>query len=343
MLQKPSKIKKIVTCRPKIIKLVMTQPLISVVMPAYNAAAYIDQAVQSLINQTYTHWELLIADDGSSDTTRQKIAAYKGDARIRILPNDKNMGYLSTCNRLFSLSQGDYLTFLDADDYCPPERLALQLAAFEANPNLGMVGTAYDICDMSGKLIDTVVKPLDYAEIRAKLPTQSTFCGATIMISREVYTKIGGYRVFFNDYAYQDYDWAYCIADEFESINLPQSLYTYRQAPNSNSKKISARRYVSAQIVQYLGKQRAERGQDDIQLAQLDPLNAFIESLLAPFSADPSLIYRKYAESFMYNRLYRTAIATSWQAIRHAPTKFINYRTWLYCLRVSLWRTIFKS
>lgn len=327
----------------KITALLMTKPLISVIMPAYNAADYIQQAIQSIVNQTHTNWELLIADDGSRDDTRQKIETYATDSRIRILPNEKNMGYLLTCNRLFSLCKGDYLTFLDADDYCPPERLALQLAAFEANPNLGMVGTAYDICDMSGKLIDTIVKPLTYAEISAKLPIQSTFCGATLMISRAVYAQIGGYRLFFNDYAYQDYDWAYCIADKFESINLPQSLYTYRQAPNSNSKKISARRYVSAQIVQYLGKQRAERGQDDIQLNQIDQLNAFIQNLLVPFDADPSLIYRKYAETFMYNRLYRAAISSSWQAIRKAPTKFINYRTWLYCLRVSLWRTIRNS
>lgn len=318
----------------------MSQPLISIVMPAYNAADYIDEAIQSILNQTYTHWELLIADDGSQDQTRAKIAAYADEARIRILPNDKNIGYQATCNRLFALCEGEYLTFLDADDFCPPQRLELQFAAFAANPNLGMVGTAYDIVDMSGRLIDTVHKPLTYKEICEALSHKSAFCGATIMISRAVYEAVGGYREFFKNYAYQDYDWSYCIADKFESINLADSLYSYRQSPNSNSKKISAKRFISDKIVQYLGKQRAERGQDDLERGDVAALEAYVAQLLAPFEAEPALIYRRYAENFMYNRLYKAALAAAWQAIRKGPTSLVNYRTWLYCLRVGLWRTL---
>jgi glycosyltransferase involved in cell wall biosynthesis len=319
----------------------IARPLVSIVMPAYNAAEYISQAIESIMAQDYANWELLIADDGSKDRTRDKIADYAAkDARIRVLPNPQNMGYQATCNRLFALCVGEYLTFLDADDFSPPQRLSLQVAAFAANPNLGMVGTAYDIVDMAGKLIDTVKKPLAYAEIKAALPTNSCFCGATIMIRREVYAQIGGYREFFKDYAYQDYDWSYCIADKFEAINLGESLYSYRQSPQSNSKKISAKRFVSDKIVQYLGKQRAKGGQDDLERGALADLQVFVDSLLAPFAADPALIYRKYAENFMYNRLYSAAVGAAWQAIKLRPTAFVNYRTWLYCVRVSAARRL---
>ncbi len=311
-------------------------------MPAYNAAPYLEEALQSMLRQTYKNWELLVCDDCSADESRALLDAYAAkDARIIPQHNAQNMGYQASCNKLFALCKGDFITFLDADDFCPAERLSLQLKAFEERPSLGMVGTAYHIVDMSGRLIDEVVKPCSREEIRAELPKNSPFCGATLMIRREVYEKIGGYRPFFKDYAYQDYDWAYCIADEFESINLPQPLYSYRQNPLSNSKKVSARRFVSDKIVQYLGKQRAERGADDLQRGDLEALNLYIKGLLAPFEADPALIYRKYAEGFMYNRLYRRAIATAWQAVRAAPSKLVNYRTWLYCVRVGLWRSLF--
>ncbi len=312
-------------------------PLVSVVMPAYNAAAYIDEAVESMLAQTYQNWELLIADDASTDNTKAVLGKYQ-DPRILFFHNGKNLGYQSTCNKLFALCKGDFITFLDADDYCPANRLSLLLAPFAQNPNLGMVGSAYHIVDNDKNLIDTVYKPLTYAEIREHLPKESAFCGATIMFSRRVYETVGGYRDFFKNYAYQDYDWSYCIADKFESINLAEPLYSYRQSPESNSKKISAQRFVSDKIVQYLGNQRATQGKDDIETQNLTALNAFVQKLLAPFEADTSLIYRQYAAVFMYNKLYKKAKNAAWQAIKLNPTQLINYRTWFYCFRKSLFK-----
>ena len=312
-------------------------PLVTVVMPAYNAAAYIDEAIASVLAQTHQNWELLIADDASTDQTRTILQQYK-DPRILFFHNDKNLGYQATCNKLFALSTGDFISFLDADDYCEKERFALLLAAFVTNPNLGMVGSAYHIVANDKRLIDTVYKPLSYAEVKLKLPKESAFCGATIMFSRLVYETVGGYRDFFKNYAYQDYDWSYCIADKFESINLPQPLYSYRQSPESNSKKISAPRFVSDKIVQYLGYQRLTEGKDDIETGDFEQLHNFVRQLLAPFKADTSLIYREYAAVFMYNKLYKKAKNAAWQAIKLNPTHFINYRTWAYCFRKSFFK-----
>lgn len=313
----------------------MSNPLISIIMPAYNAAPYIAEAIESIINQSYTNWELLIGDDCSTDNTKTVIQPYLSDERIKLFENEQNSSSPVTCNKLFRASKGEFITLLDADDMAAPERLQLQLNAFINNPTVGLVGTAYNIVDLQGNLIERVQKPLSNSEIRANITHKNTFCGATIMIRRKVYETVGGYREFFKNYSYQDYDWAYLISDHFECMNLPDYLYFYRQVPTSYSKKIIPKYYISDKLVQHLGKQRAERGEDDLQRGDYDSINKFIENLLVPFNQDPSLIYRKYAESFMYNRLHKAAINSAWQGLKKSPSKLVNYRTLFYCLRKS--------
>ena len=84
-------------------------------MPAYNCEKYIHQAIDSVLNQTHINFELLIADDCSTDTTKQIIDSYK-DPRIKTFHNNINLGYLKASNKLFSLCKGSYITFQDADD-----------------------------------------------------------------------------------------------------------------------------------------------------------------------------------------------------------------------------------
>ena len=302
-------------------------------MPAYNTELYIAQAIESIIAQTHTNWELLIADDGSKDNTKAIIAQYNYDSRIKTFHNEKNIGYHNTCNKLLALCKGDYLTFLDADDYCPNNRLRLQLQAFENNPNLGMVGTSYEAVDMEGNFIHYKKKPTSYAEVLATMPNENAFCGATMMFTRAIYNEFGGYRAFFQKYAYEDYDLAYRICDKYECFNLEEPLYSYRQNISSISKRISLSNYLCAQIVQYLAQQRAQFGKDDLDNNNIAALEAKFEELKQPYNLDSSLIYRKYAGYFMYAKLYKSAIHASWQAIKHNPLKLDNYRTFLYCLR----------
>lgn len=308
-------------------------PLVSIVMPAYNAADYIRQAIDSILAQTYTNWELLIADDASKDDTR-KIADSYTDPRIKTFHNEQNKGYQTTCNALFALAKGDYITFQDADDYSTSSRIELLLNAFAAHPKLGMVGSAYNIISESDEPIETIIKPCSYEEIRAVITDKSPFCGATVMITRAVYEKVGLYRPFFEGKSHQDYDWAYRIADLYESINLPDVLYYYRQSSGGNSKRINASRYIGFELAKYLGKQRAESGADDLMRGKEATLQKYVdEVLLAPYTADPALIYRIYASSFMYNKLYRQARNAAWQAFLIRPFHLVNFRTWFYCLR----------
>ena len=105
------------------------QPLVSVIMPAYNAEKYIGEAIASVRAQTYENWELLVLDDGSADRTAEIAqACAQRDARIRVLRNPQNMGAAGTRNRGFDLAQGEWIALLDSDDRWRAQKLEKQLA-----------------------------------------------------------------------------------------------------------------------------------------------------------------------------------------------------------------------
>lgn len=301
-------------------------------MPAYNAEEYIEESIESILNQTYENWELIISDDSSTDNTKKIIDNYI-DKRIKTTHNNSNLGYLKTCNRLFSLCRGEYITFQDADDISYVTRLSEQIEAFEKDSLLGMVGTLSDIICVNGNILEIVKKPISYKEINKKISNDNAFVGATVMIRKEVYEKVGGYREYFDRLAYQDYDWTYLIIEEYKSINLSKVLYQYRQHPLSTSKIIDPKRIVSDKLVKFLAKERKEYGLDCLEQNNPEVLDKYFNQLLIPYKKEPSLIYREFASGAMYNNMQKRAIYLSWKAIVIEPFKLINWRTLFYCLR----------
>lgn len=310
----------------------MSLPLVSIIMPAYNAGAYIAEAIESIRQQTYTNWELLIADDCSTDDTQSVIKSY-GDLRIHFHHNQNNLGYLKTCNKLFALCKGDYITFQDADDWSGPERIQKQLEAFQNNSNLGLCGTDVVVVDLAGRYIRRHRKPKSNAEIVQGLPFNNQFGGATCMVTRRVLEEIGGYRVFFDRKGSEDYDWVARICEKFEATNLPYDGYYYRQSPTSVSKTVRLDNYLSAAYVRAFIKERAENGVDSLETGNEQKIVEMQRSLEQPFLSDPSLIYRSFAATFMYAQLYQKALKCSLKAIRMMPYQLVNYRTLIYCLR----------
>lgn len=114
-------------------------PLVSVIMPAYNGEKYIGEAIESILAQTYSDWELIIVEDASTDNTLQVIKEYQ-DPRIRLFVNEKNSGIAVTTNRAISESKGKYLALLDDDDVAEKERLELQVNYLESHPEIDILG-----------------------------------------------------------------------------------------------------------------------------------------------------------------------------------------------------------
>lgn len=132
--------------------------MVSIIMPAYNAAGTISASVESVIAQTCLDWELIIIDDGSADRTAELAAGYEaGDSRIRFLKNEKNMGVSYTRNRAIALARGEWIAFLDSDDLWRPDKLEKQLALIEAHPDMVICYTASSFIDENGTLYDYIM------------------------------------------------------------------------------------------------------------------------------------------------------------------------------------------
>ncbi|MCM1294201.1 MAG: glycosyltransferase family 2 protein [Muribaculaceae bacterium] len=114
-------------------------PKVSVLMPAYNSAKYISVAIDSILNQTFTDFELIIINDGSTDNTAEIVHKYT-DTRIKFIDNTQNQGLIAVLNQGLDLCAGEYIARMDSDDISMPERLAKQVAYMDANPDVCVVG-----------------------------------------------------------------------------------------------------------------------------------------------------------------------------------------------------------
>ncbi len=313
------------------------RPLVSIVMPAFNARRYIAQAIQSIIDQTYGNWELLICDDGSTDDTYDIICQFaENDSRVVVFKNDTNQKLLKTRNRLLHLAHGELITFQDADDYSDKSRLELMVREFQLNSRLGLLCSQVGYVNSRGDILRISRRPTTYEETLRTIYESNVVGGSMMMIRKESLEAVGGrFRSYFDGLSYQDYDLSFLVAEKYESYNLSQVLYYYRQHQKSSSKKISVTRLVAKEVVIHLAMQRKLHGKDDLQSGHPEKVDLFFEVLKKPFCQDLSLVYRKYAAEYMYNRLFKGSIFASIGAIRADPFRIVNYRTLLYCVRKS--------
>lgn len=212
-----------------------TDPLISVIMPAYNCEQYVREAIDSVLNQTYQNIELLVADDGSTDATKKIIDSYT-DARIKTFHNSRNLGYLKTSNLLVAQCAGDYISFQDADDSCVPERFEIFLKEFDKDPELACVGSFANRINEDGKLMEMIHLKCGYQEIKKDLPQVFNCIGSALMVKRKVIDTVGLYDDYFDRCGSEDLYWYGIVAHKYKSINIPKALYNYRL----NSQSVSS-------------------------------------------------------------------------------------------------------
>ncbi|GAA4303674.1 glycosyltransferase family 2 protein [Nibribacter koreensis] len=160
--------------------------LVSIIMPAYNAGAYVREAIQSVINQTYSNWELIVINDGSLDLTEKVVLNFK-DSRIKYLYQD-NAGVSSARNKGLSLMQGYFFCFLDADDILPEKSLASRLNVFAHDASLSFVDGRVLVMDVELKNVKRDYLPIFKGNPFSKLVGISGDCflGNTWMIKRQL-------------------------------------------------------------------------------------------------------------------------------------------------------------
>jgi len=147
----PEEHKKLQTAREN------NDPRVTVLMPAYNCEEYVRDAIDSILNQSFTDFEFLIINDGSTDKTKEIITSYH-DSRIRYMENELNIGIVATLNKGAELARGELIARMDADDISLPKRLKLQVEFMDNNPEVGVVGTWARLVDKKGSMLGRVCK-----------------------------------------------------------------------------------------------------------------------------------------------------------------------------------------
>ncbi|MEO9967586.1 MAG: glycosyltransferase family 2 protein [Reichenbachiella sp.] len=301
--------------------------LVSIIMPAYNCEEYICEAIDSILSQSYQNIELLIADDASSDGTKSIIEGYS-DSRIKMFHNDGNMGYLQTCNKLFEKCNGEYITFQDADDWSAKDRIASQVEAITQS-SLGICGTFLEFVNPDGSpATASKILPVSDQDIREKMRSTNPFCGASIMITKDAYEKVGGYDPFFSRIGNEDYYWASRIVDKYTALNIDRPLYFVRANPNSVTRTIkNVRQLLSVEIVHFLIENGDKIEHSKNSIDPKDPLlKGFIEQLEKPFIQDASLIYRKEADMRAYYGDFVGSFQSARKAFMARPWYLINLK-----------------
>jgi glycosyltransferase involved in cell wall biosynthesis len=203
----------------------MSSPTLSIVMPVYNAAAYIREAVASILNQTFTDFELIIINDGSTDDSMEVLNGFK-DSRISILDNEKNSGIVFSRNKGIDAAKGKFIAPFDSDDIALPEKFEKQISFLHKNPDFGMIGSWAWLIDKHGKKLKEKWKVNAPAErIPAILLFRNYFVQSSMVIRSEVIPS-GKYSKGFD--VVEDYKMWFDITRNHKSWNFPDYLVKYR-------------------------------------------------------------------------------------------------------------------
>lgn len=213
----------------------MNSPLVSVVMPVYNASLFLKEAIESILNQTYENFEFIIINDGSTDASLQIIESFN-DPRIKLVNNERNLGIIKTRNKGLQLAKGKYIANMDADDISLPTRLEKQIAFLEKHPDVVILASKLVLINQFNDEIG--IWPEDDGVVTNEgisktLPIINCIGQPTVMMRRDVVTSI-----MYNDRYIHNEDWGLwldILALNYRISKLPEVLLRYRQHESSTT------------------------------------------------------------------------------------------------------------
>lgn len=223
--------------------------LVSIIMPAYNAERTIDEAIQSVCQQTYGEWELIIVNDCSSDRTEWIVKQYmKKDNRILLINNEQNIGVSETRNIGVSSSNGKWIAFLDSDDKWKKEKLEKQVKLLNENPWADLVFTGSAFINQQGvfsKYILNVPEKINYRE----LLKQNVISCSSVVVRKEL---VNNYRMQYDD-MHEDYAvWLQILKAGYHAAGINEPLLIYRISDNSKSSNKKSAAKMTFKVYQFM-------------------------------------------------------------------------------------------
>ncbi len=223
---------------------------VSIIMGVYNCEDILGRSLESVLAQSYSNWEFIICDDGSTDNTYKVLKSYSDlDDRVKIVRNVENLGLAASLNKCLKLSSGEYIARQDADDLSLPDRLSKQVEFLELNHDFDFVGTKVIYFDNFGDWgkSNTIQCPE-----KEDLVYGPPFCHPSVMFRARCLNDIGGYRVSKMTYRSQDYDlWFRLYSKGYKGYNLDEPLFKYRLDRYSYSKRKFKYRFNELKIRYY--------------------------------------------------------------------------------------------
>ena len=208
---------------------------VSILMCVYNGEAHVREALESILEQTFTNLEFVIVDDGSTDSTLKILTEYaERDSRIVLIRNEENLGLERSLNKGLAACQGEYFARQDADDVSLPDRLQLQTHFLDTHPEVGALGTAVELIDEQGAFLRENYLPVDHESIQARLMLTNSLHHSTLIARRSLMKELGGYDISCR-YA-EDYELWWRMSRHSRLATLPVILLRRRM---DNSPRIS--------------------------------------------------------------------------------------------------------
>jgi hypothetical protein len=260
----------------------MNEPCVSVVMVVCNVDRFLAESVESILDQTFRDFELIIVDYGSTDASKGIVGNYaEKDPRVR-LHQIPHCGLGEARNAACSLAQGRYIALMDADDIALPQRLELEVAFMEKHPRVGLLGASVQWINASGRGLYISQYPKEDCELRKLLTVQCSFWQPTVLLRKEAFVLAGGYRGAFAPA--EDYDLWLRITEHFHCSNLEDVVLKYRLHPQQLS--------LQKRKQQTLGKLAAQRsaamrqkGEEDV----FDSVDAITSEVLTELGVTESM------------------------------------------------------
>ncbi len=207
-------------------------PLISVIIPVYNGEKTIRETIESVLNQTFREFELLVINDGSQDRTLEIVESIQ-DSRLKVF-SYPNAGQSTSRNRGIELATGEYISFIDADDLWTPDKLEAQVKVLQENPQAAVAYSWTNWIDESSQLVGKGSHITEKGKVFAKLLLNDFVAnGSNSLIRRQVLTEVGGFDASVTPA--EDWDMWLRIAAHYEFVAVPSSQVLYRITPNSAS------------------------------------------------------------------------------------------------------------
>lgn len=204
-------------------------PIVSIILPVYNAENYLKYAVDSMLDQTFKDFELILVDDGSKDSSRSLIDAYaKLDERI-VAVHQKNIGLVATLNKAIDLAKGKYIARMDADDISLPRRLDTQVKLLEKNKKAVLCASCFDVINEYNEFVRLGLAPAHSQDLKRSMHLYNPIAHGSVMFTKKAFLEAGGYS---GDVGpIEDYDLWIRMATKGDFVYSERSLFRWRMNP----------------------------------------------------------------------------------------------------------------